>query len=165
MWTSSRPTSMAAASWMRLSLCSELSQAAAVSVLANRWRMTQSACAGGLGGITVCLMKPGNCATVPLVSSCQRAKAFHALRTHPRLRDDGNGALGAAVGSGRCVAGRALASTHGCSASLPKMRSGVNGRCGKRTPVAFASAFAMAGATGLMAHSPCDFAPSGPIES
>ena len=60
---------------MRLSLCSELSQATAVSVLANRWRMTQSACAGGLGGITVCLMKPGNCATVLLVSSCQRAKA------------------------------------------------------------------------------------------
>jgi hypothetical protein len=61
---------------MRLSRCSELSQATAVSVLVNRWRMTQSACAGGLGGITVCLMKPGNCATVLLVSSCQRAKAF-----------------------------------------------------------------------------------------
>ena len=40
------------------------------------------------------------------------------------------------------------------------MRSGVNGRCGKRTPVASASAFAMAGATGLIAHSPCDFAPA-----
>ena len=29
----------------------------------------------------------------------------------------------------------------------------------------FASALAMAGATGLIAHSPCAFAPSGPIES
>ncbi len=30
-------------------------------------------------------------------------------------------------------------------------------------PVAFAKALAMAGATGLIAHSPCDLAPSGPI--
>jgi hypothetical protein len=37
--------------------------------------MTQSTWAGGLGGITVCLMKPGTAATIRLVSSCQRAKA------------------------------------------------------------------------------------------
>ena len=74
MWTSSRPTSIGAAPWMRASRSFELSQATAASVLAKRCRITQSTCAGGLGGITVCLMKPGNAATTALVSSCQRAK-------------------------------------------------------------------------------------------
>ena len=83
------------------------------------------------------------------------SERIHALRTHPRLRHNGDRALGAVLGGGELrIAGRALGCAHGCSASLLKMRSGVNGRCGKRTPVAFASAFAMAGATGLIAHSP-----------
>src|SRR5260221_1783675 len=46
-----------------------------------------------------------------------------------------------------------------------KMRAAVKGRLVQRTPVAFLMAFAIAGATGLIAHSPCDFAPSGPILS
>src|SRR5260221_5830415 len=50
-------------------------------------------------------------------------------------------------------------------ASCEKMRAAVKGRLVKRTPVAFLIAFAIAGATGLIAHSPCDFAPSGPILS
>jgi hypothetical protein len=75
MLMSSRPTNMGAASSNRFNRCSELSQATAVAVLANRWRMTQSTWTGGLGGITVCLMKPGNPATMALTSSCQTAKA------------------------------------------------------------------------------------------
>jgi hypothetical protein len=49
--------------------------------------------------------------------------------------------------------------------SCEKMRAAVKGRLVKRTPVAFLIAFAIAGATALIAHSPCDFAPSGPILS
>ena len=45
------------------------------------------------------------------------------------------------------------------------MRSGDSGRLANRTPVAFATAFETAGATGLMAHSPCALAPSGPMVS
>ena len=49
--------------------------------------------------------------------------------------------------------------------SRSKMRSGDSGRFAKRTPVASATAFAIAGATGLIAHSPWALAPSGPIVS
>ena len=142
---------------MRVSRCSEWSQAAAASALAKRCRITQSTCAGGLGGITVCLMKPGNAATTLLVSSCQRAKAS-ALSGRTRV-------CVTMVTLPVAAEHSAASPAHGCPASLEKMRSGVNGRCAKRTPVAFASAFAMAGATGLIAHSPCAFAPSGPILS
>ena len=47
--------------------------------------MTQSTCAGGFGGITVCSMKPGNVATAVLISllpagefilACRRAPGF-----------------------------------------------------------------------------------------
>src|SRR3984885_14977552 len=54
---------------------------------------------------------------------------------------------------------------HSGAVSSAKMRSGVKGRCAKRTPTASAIALATAGATGFMAHSPCDFAPSGPTVS
>src|SRR5262245_22000942 len=46
---------------------------------AKRCRMTQSTCAGGLGGMTVCCRKPGKPATVRLVASCHAANAFSAL--------------------------------------------------------------------------------------
>ena len=69
-----------------------------------------------------------------------------------RLDDDGDWRI-----SGRDV--------HLTALRGPKMRSGVSGRCAKRTPVAFISALAIAGATGLIAHSPCALAPSGPIRS
>jgi hypothetical protein len=75
MWMSSVPTSIGAMPSILSSRCCELSQAVAASVLVKRCRITQSTCAGGLGGITVCWMKPRNLATIVLVSSCQRANA------------------------------------------------------------------------------------------
>src|SRR6185369_8257201 len=57
------------------------------------------------------------------------------------------------------------AALHGWKPSLSKIRSGVSGRSGKRMPVACMTALAIAGATGLMEHSPCDLAPSGPMVS
>jgi hypothetical protein len=55
--------------------------------------------------------------------------------------------------------------TYGWEPSLSKMRSGVSGRSGNRTPVALATALAIAGATALIAHSPCALAPNGPTLS
>jgi hypothetical protein len=74
---------------------------------------------------------------------------FFLAGAHPRLGDDAHSA-------GRCP----LRDTHDAP-SLSKIRSGVKGKCGNRTPVALA----IAGATGLIAHSPCAFAPNGPIAS
>ncbi len=80
-------------------------------------------------------------------------KVLGALRPHAGLRDDADAACAGAGGLAHDFA------------SLANRRSGVKGRWAKRTPVAFANAFDTAGATGLMAHSPWDLAPSGPIAS
>ena len=74
-WMSSRPSSMGAAPSSRFSRCADFSHATAASVSVKRCRMTQSTWAGGLGGITVCWMKPANAETIVLVSSCHRANA------------------------------------------------------------------------------------------
>src|SRR4029077_15850054 len=73
---------------------------------------------------------------------------------HAGLRDEGHSRIG-----------RRRVVVHGCGESAAKMRSGVSGRCAKRIPVASATALATAGATGLIGHSPCDLAPSGPMRS
>src|SRR5262249_6615913 len=88
-------------------------------------------------------------------------EGLRVLGPHPRLRDDGDGALAGRRASSCAV----LRSAHGCAESLLKIRSAVNGRCGKRTPVASLSAFAMAVWTRLIEPSPCAFAPSVPIVS
>ncbi len=75
MWTSSRPTSIGVAPWMRACRSGEASQALACSRLWNRCTITQSTCSGGRGGISCCSMKPGKAATTALVSVCHRAKA------------------------------------------------------------------------------------------
>src|SRR5215470_4068486 len=93
------------------------------------------------------------CATAPPARRPVAEFLRHAL-THARLRDERH----SLVDCRREV-------VHGCGESAAKMRSGVSGRCAKRTPVALATALAIAGATGLIAHSPCDLAPSGPMRS
>src|SRR5215472_9757194 len=75
MWTSSLPTSIGWMPCTRFSRSCELSQATACASLAKRCRITQSTCCGGLGGITVCSMKPGKPAMILLVSACQRANS------------------------------------------------------------------------------------------
>src|SRR6185437_333452 len=87
----------------------------------------------------------------------EAGEGVRRVRAHPRLGNDRD-ALGSAQGHrGWPVQNRVPRSA--------KMRSGVSGRCAKRTPVALAIALAMAGATGLIAHSPWDLAPSGPMRS
>ena len=110
--------------------------------------------------MTVWLTKPGKAATTLLVSSCQRAKASAAsgrTRVWVMIVTPSPAADGHAAG----VVGTA----HGRLASSAKMRSGDSGRSAKRTPVAWATALETAGATGLIAHSPCALAPSGPMAS
>src|SRR6185312_1623845 len=79
----------------------------------------------------------------------EAGEGVRRVAAHPRLGDDRDARGLAQDGEPRSA----------------KMRSGVSGRCAKRTPVASAIALAMAGATGLIAHSPWDLAPSGPIRS
>src|SRR5258705_13878028 len=122
--------------------------------------MTQSSCAGGLGGITL-IDESGKPADDRAGLVLPASKSFSAFRAHPGLRDDRHGPFDRCRRAEGCLFGNA----HGCCPSFAKMRSGVNGRWGKRTPVASASAFAIAGATGLIEPSPCAFAPSGPIVS
>ena len=156
MWTSSRPTSIGCAPSMRASRSLGIAaRPSAASVSAKRCRITQSTCAGGLGGMTDCLMKPGKRRDHVAGSPPASGRTASALcGADAGLRDDRDGLADGGAGG-----------THGAAPSASKMRSGVNGRCAKRTPVALASALAIAGATGLIAHSPCDLAPSGPIVS
>jgi hypothetical protein len=75
IWMSSCPTSIGSACSTKPSRWLEFSHDVAASRLAKRWRMTQSICAGGFGGMTVCSMKPENPATTAPILFCQRANS------------------------------------------------------------------------------------------
>ena len=112
--------------------------------------MTQSTCVGGEGGMTVSLTKPDCVATAAPMRCCHLANASSL---------PGETRVCVTMVTALAVFRRAH------EPSLSKMRSGDSGRLGKRTPVALATALTIAGATQLMAHSPCALAPSGPILS
>lgn len=73
-WTSARPVSSGWTNVNRSSRFGKRNQPIAESESAKGCRITQSSCAGGLGGSILCLRKPGKLATIWLVSVCQVSK-------------------------------------------------------------------------------------------
>jgi hypothetical protein len=75
IWMSTCPTSIGWACAISACRSGELSHNVAASTPAKRWRMTQSICAGGFGGITVCSMKPVNCDVAAPICCCHLANS------------------------------------------------------------------------------------------
>ena len=137
MWMSSRPTSIGAAPSMRASRSFELSHAIAGLGVGEALQDHPIDLRGRARRHHGLLDEARESRDDGAGLLLPAGEGLGAFRPHARLRDDGDRALYVC----RSRAGHALLAAHVSPVSLPKMRSGVNGRCGKRTPVALSSAF------------------------